>query len=185
LRSGKTPLVGREQELDLLLRLWTKTGEGRAVLLSGEPGIGKSRLTSAVQERILGEPHTRIRYFCSPHHQHSALYPIVGQLERAAGFARDDGPRAGDRDALDAKTASGSTFGRAVTLEVTPEQAEKVNVAAELGKLSLTLRSVSEAVELRCWRVLDDRLADRAASQWGTAVGEFLGQHDVDTIPGI
>jgi class 3 adenylate cyclase/predicted ATPase len=92
LRSGTTPLVGRGEELDLLLRRWeqVKTGEGRVVLISGEPGIGKSRLTAALSEHIGTEPHTRLRYFCSPHHQDSALYPFIAQLERAAGFARDD-----------------------------------------------------------------------------------------------
>ena len=58
--------------------------------VSGEPGIGKSRLTAELSERIDSEPHTRIRYFCSPHHQDSALYPFIIQLERAAGFALDD-----------------------------------------------------------------------------------------------
>jgi len=92
LRSDATPLVGRDEELDLLLRRWqqAKAGEGRVVLISGEPGIGKSRLTAALSERIAGERHTRLRYFCSPHHQDSALYPFIAQLERAAGFARDD-----------------------------------------------------------------------------------------------
>jgi class 3 adenylate cyclase len=86
------PLIGREEELDLLLRRWQRaaSGEGQMVLLSGEPGIGKSRLTVALQERLRAEPHTRLRYFCSPHHQDSALHPIIGQLERAAGFARED-----------------------------------------------------------------------------------------------
>jgi class 3 adenylate cyclase/predicted ATPase len=92
LRSWTTPLVGRDEELDLLLRRWqqAKLGEGRVVLVSGEPGIGKSRLTAALSERIETEPHTRLRYFCSPHDQDSALYPFIGQLERAAGFTRDD-----------------------------------------------------------------------------------------------
>src|SRR6201987_3983466 len=92
LRSGTTPLVGRDEELDLLLRRWqqAKSGEGRVVLVSGEPGIGKSRLTAALSQHIETEPHTRLRYFCSPHHQESALYPFIGQLERAAEFARDD-----------------------------------------------------------------------------------------------
>src|SRR6516165_8667988 len=92
LRSGITPLVGRDEELDLLLRRWqqAKSGEGRVVLVSGEPGIGKSRLTAALSQHIESEPHTRLRYFCSPHDQDSALYPFIGQLERAAGFARDD-----------------------------------------------------------------------------------------------
>ena len=92
LRSGETPLVGREEEVELLLRRWqqAKSGEGRVVLLAGEPGIGKSRLTAAPSEHIGNEPHTRLRYFCSPHHQDSALYPFIAQLERAAGFTRDD-----------------------------------------------------------------------------------------------
>ena len=90
--TGLTELVGREEELELLLRRWSKakTGEGQVVLLSGEPGIGKSRLIAALSERIANEPHTRLRYFCSPHHQDSALYPFIAQLERASGFARDD-----------------------------------------------------------------------------------------------
>ncbi len=96
LRTTATPLVGRDEELDLLVRRWrqAKAGEGRVVLISGEPGIGKSRLTAALAENIAGEPHTRLRYFASPHHQDSALYPFVAQLERAAGFARHDTPEA-------------------------------------------------------------------------------------------
>src|SRR5438046_479622 len=92
LRSGETPLVGREEEIELLRRRWerAKSGEGRVVLISGESGIGKSRLTAALSAHIESEPHTRLRYFCSPHHQDSALYPFIVQLERAAGFARDD-----------------------------------------------------------------------------------------------
>jgi class 3 adenylate cyclase len=92
LRSETTPLVGRDEEVELLLRRWeqTKMGEGRVVLISGEPGIGKSRLTAALHERIRTHPHTRWRYFCLPHYQDSALYPFIIQLERAAGFARDD-----------------------------------------------------------------------------------------------
>ena len=94
--SRLTPLVGREEGLELLLRRWqrAKGGEGQVVLLSGEPGIGKSRLTVALQERLRDEPHTRLRYFCSPHHTDSALYPTISQLERAAGFERNDPPDA-------------------------------------------------------------------------------------------
>src|SRR5215471_10850613 len=86
--SGLTALVGREEESELLLGRWAraKTGEGQVVLLSGEAGIGKSRLTAALLERLVGEPHTRLRYFCSPQHTDSALYPSIAQLERAAGF---------------------------------------------------------------------------------------------------
>jgi class 3 adenylate cyclase len=92
--SGLTELVGREEELELLLRRWSKAkaGEGQVVLLSGEPGIGKSRLTVALQEHLKGEPHTRMRYFCSPQHADSAFYPVIAQLERAAAFERHDLP---------------------------------------------------------------------------------------------
>ena len=92
--SGLTELVGREEELELLLRRWAKakTGEGQVVLLSGEAGIGKSRIAETVMERLIGEPYTRLRSFCLPHHQDSALYPTITQLERAAGFRREDTP---------------------------------------------------------------------------------------------
>ena len=95
-RSGLTDLVGREEELELLLRRWAKakTAEGQVVLLSGEAGIGKSRLTAALLERLTSEPHTRLRYFCSPQHTDSAFYPIISQMERAAGFVHDDIPQA-------------------------------------------------------------------------------------------
>jgi class 3 adenylate cyclase/predicted ATPase len=110
LRSGATPLVGREEEIELLLRRWTqaKAGNGRVVLLAGEAGIGKSRLTAALTERIAGEPHTRFRYFCSPQHTNSALYPIIGQIERAAELAHDDAPSA-KLDKLDALLARTQT----------------------------------------------------------------------------
>ena len=90
--SVLTALVGREEELELLLRRWARAmnGEGQVVLLSGEPGIGKSRLTAALLERLVGEPHTRLRYFCSPQATDSALFPVIGQMERAGGFANDD-----------------------------------------------------------------------------------------------
>jgi class 3 adenylate cyclase/tetratricopeptide (TPR) repeat protein len=94
LRSDATPLVGRSEEMDLLLRHWAqaKVGNGRVVLISAEPGVGKSRLAEALAERIGAEPHARLRYFCSPHHQDSALYPVMAQMERAAGFGDADGP---------------------------------------------------------------------------------------------
>ena len=94
--TGLTALVGREEESELLLRRWSKakTGEGQVVLLSGEAGIGKSRLTAALLESLFTEPHTRLRYFCSSQHTDSAFYPIIGQLERAARLAHDDSPQA-------------------------------------------------------------------------------------------
>jgi class 3 adenylate cyclase len=92
LRTATTPLVGRDEEIELLMRRWAqaKAGDGCVVLISGEPGIGKSRITEAIQERLGAEPYTRLRFFCSPNHQDSALYPVIAHLERASGFRRDD-----------------------------------------------------------------------------------------------
>jgi class 3 adenylate cyclase/tetratricopeptide (TPR) repeat protein len=93
--SGITPLVGRIEELALILRRWeqVKAGEGQLVLLSGEPGIGKSRLVQALRESVSGEPHTLVHYQCSPYHTNSALRPIVEQIWRAAGFNKTDDAR--------------------------------------------------------------------------------------------
>ena len=90
--AALTPLVGRDEEIDLLLRRWAraKAESGQVVLISGEPGIGKSRLVAELVQRLESEPHIRLRYFCSPYYQDSALYPLIDQLGRAAGFARDD-----------------------------------------------------------------------------------------------
>jgi len=91
-RAGLTPLVGREHEIGLLLERWerAKEGEGQVVLLAGEPGIGKSRLVRALRQRLQGESHMVLNFYCSAHHQTSPLYPIVGLLERAAGFTSED-----------------------------------------------------------------------------------------------
>jgi class 3 adenylate cyclase len=92
-RAGAlSPLVGRQEEMELLLRRWhqAKAGEGRVVLLSGEPGIGKSRIAESLLARLEGEPHACLRYFCSPHHTHSPLHPFVAQIERAANFEPGD-----------------------------------------------------------------------------------------------
>jgi class 3 adenylate cyclase/predicted ATPase len=92
--TALTPLIGRDEEVDLLWRRWAraKTGDGQVVLVSGEPGIGKSRLIAALAERLQPEPHSCLRYFCSPYRRDSALFPFIDQLERAAGFAGDDMP---------------------------------------------------------------------------------------------
>jgi class 3 adenylate cyclase len=115
--SGLTDLVGRDEEVELLMRRWSKakTGEGQVVLLSGEAGIGKSRPTAALLERFASGPHTRLRYFCSPQHTDSAFYPIIGQMERAAGLAHDDTPKA-KLDKLDALLAQTSTSKQAAAL---------------------------------------------------------------------
>jgi class 3 adenylate cyclase/predicted ATPase len=92
LRAASTPLIGREEEIALLRRRWqqAKAGDGSVVLINGEPGIGKSRIAQTLLEQLVNEPHTRLRFFCSPHHQISALYPSIAQLQQAAGFRRED-----------------------------------------------------------------------------------------------
>jgi class 3 adenylate cyclase len=124
LRSGATPLVGRDEEMELLLRRWAqaKGGSGRVVLISAEQGVGKSRLAEALAERIAAEPHIRMRYFCSPHHQDSALYPVIAQMERASGFAHVDGP-------------AGNLVKLQALLAVTAPPIEDVALIAELHSL--------------------------------------------------
>jgi class 3 adenylate cyclase/predicted ATPase len=151
--SGMTALVGREKETELLLRCWSraKTGEGQVVLLSGEAGIGKSRLTAALLERFAAEPHTRLRYLCSPQHTDSALYPIIGQMERAGGIQRGDTSIA-KLDKLDALLAETSTSkedrallaemlslqndGRYPSLDLTPQQRRQRTLEALTTQLA-------------------------------------------------
>jgi class 3 adenylate cyclase/predicted ATPase len=137
--SGLTALVGREEETELLLRRWSraKSGQGQVVLISGEAGIGKSRLTADLLERLAPETHTRLRYFCSPQHTDSAFYPIIVQMERGAELVHDDTAQQ-KLDKLDALLAQTSTStlntalfaellslpndGRYPALELTPQQ---------------------------------------------------------------
>jgi class 3 adenylate cyclase len=150
--TGLTALIGRQEERELLLRRWStaKTGEGQVVLLSGEAGIGKSRLTAALLERLASEPHTRLRYFCSPQHTDSAFYPIIGQMERAAGLQRDDTSLAklGKLDALLAQTSTSKgdmallaellslpNDGRYPALDVSPQQRRQRTLEALTGQL--------------------------------------------------
>src|SRR6516225_3972418 len=93
--SRLPPLFGREEEMDLLLRRWRQATqeEGRVVVLTGEPGIGKSHIAVALDERLQNESHITLRYFCSAHHTHSALFPFINQLERAAKFRHTESPQ--------------------------------------------------------------------------------------------
>jgi class 3 adenylate cyclase/predicted ATPase len=90
--AGITPLVGREEEVSLLLKRWAqaKEGESQVVLLSGEVGIGKSRIVQGFRERLEAESHTRMLYYCSPFHQNSAFYPAMQQIERGLQFEHED-----------------------------------------------------------------------------------------------
>jgi class 3 adenylate cyclase/predicted ATPase len=156
--SGMTALVGREEEFELLRRRWlrAKNGEGQVALLSGEAGIGKSRLTAALLESVAAEPHTRLRYFCSPQHRDSALHPIIGQMERAAGLAHDDSPQA-RLDKLDALLAQTSTLaqdaalfaemlslgndGRYPTIGLTPQQRRQRTLEALTAQIQALTRT--------------------------------------------
>jgi class 3 adenylate cyclase len=156
--SGLTDLVGREEELELLLRRWSraKAGEGQVVLLAGEPGIGKSRLAAALLQRLAAEPHTRLRYFCSPQHTDSALFPIIGQMQRAAGLAHGDapGPRLDKLDALLAQTSTSIEHaaliaemlslpndGRYPALDLDPQERRQGTLAALVWQLKALTRS--------------------------------------------
>jgi class 3 adenylate cyclase len=156
LRSEATPLVGRDEELDLILRRWqqVKAGDGRVVLLSGEPGIGKSRLTVELSQAIQSEPHTRLRYFCSPHHQDSTLYPFIIQLERAAGFARDDtveqkldklqgllAPGISDGDEIEVMAELLSLPSSAASLNLSPQRRREKLLEAVLHQLAALART--------------------------------------------
>src|SRR5262249_383567 len=92
--AALSPLVGRDEEIGVLLRRWAraKAGDGQVVLISGEAGFGKSRITAELEQRLYAEPHIQLRYFCSPYRQDSALFPFIDQLSRAAGFAPADPP---------------------------------------------------------------------------------------------
>jgi len=156
--TGLTELVGRQEELELLLRRWSSavSGEGQVVLLSGEAGIGKSRLTIALLERLAWTPHTRLRHFCSPQHTHSAFFPIISQMERAAAFARD-APANAKLDKLDKLLMRSSTSpqdaalfagmlslpndGRYPRLELTPQQRRRKTLRALIAQLEALSRS--------------------------------------------
>jgi predicted ATPase len=154
--GGLTSLVGREEELEVLLRRWAKakTGEGQVVLLSGEPGIGKSRVCVALIEALTAEVYTRLRYFCSPQHTDSTFYPIIGQFERAARFAHGDTPQA-KLDKLDALLTQASkqdaallaemlslpNDGRYPALEPDPEQRRQKTLKALAVQLETLARS--------------------------------------------
>ena len=156
--AAVTPLVGREEELHTLLRAWqqAKSGEGRLVLVSGEPGIGKSRLLAALEERLAGEPHASLRYFCSPLHQESTLHPIVARWEQEAGFARGDSPEERLRKleevvapaglspedvALIAGMLSVPTDGRYLQLELNPQRRKERTFGALLRRLERLTQS--------------------------------------------
>jgi predicted ATPase len=174
---------------ELLLRRWAraKTGEGQVVLLSGEAGIGKSRLSAALMDDIAAEPHTRLRYFCSPQHTDSAFYPIIGQFERAAGFAHGDTPQT-RLDKLDALLTQTSTSrqdaalmaemlslpndGRYPAMELIPEQRRQKTLEALVVQLETLARAVPVLM------ILED-------AQWGDPTSLEAFGRTVDRVAAL
>jgi class 3 adenylate cyclase len=162
LHPEQTPLVGREEEIELLLRRWrqAKEREGQVVMLSGEPGIGKSRISAALFERLSNEPHIRLRYFCSPHAANSPLHPFASQLERAAGFAPEDSPQT-KLDKLEALLTASSK-----------DLAEDVPVVAEM--LSIPIEGRYPPLKLAPQKKKERTLAALLAQLEGLAAGESV-----------
>ena len=148
-----TPFVGREEELDALMCRWqqAKKGKGQVVQLSGEAGIGKSRITQTLCEHIAMEPHIRLRYQCSPYYTSSALYVVIRQLERAARFSREDSPerklekleqllaqsttRIEELAPLFAALLSIPTSGRYPPLSMSPQRQKRKTIAAVFDQI--------------------------------------------------
>ena len=172
-----TPLVGREHELGILLErwAWAKDGDGQVVLLSGEPGIGKSRVIRALRERLGDEPYTPLSHYCSPYHTNSALYPVIGLLERAARLDRDDPP-----EAQLAKLEA--VLGRASDRldEVVPLLAALLGVPT--GERYPALALTPEVQKRRTLQALVDQLAGLAAQQPVLALYEDVHWIDPSTL---
>ncbi len=189
--TGMTVLVGREEETELLRRRWVRAteGEGQVVLLSGEAGIGKSRLAVAIMELLRGEPHTRLRFFCSPQHTVSALHPVVGQMERAAGLARDDtlqakldkldvllgqSPTSAEDAALLAEMLSLPNDGRYPLLELTPRQRRERTMDALIRRSEALSGSVPVLVVLE-----DAQWADPTSLEVFGRLMKWIASHRV------
>lgn len=172
-----TPLIGREHELGMLLERFERArdGEGQVVLLSGQPGIGKSRTVSTLRERLAGEDCLALSHFCSPFHTNSALHPIIGLLERAAGFERDE--PAADRCA---KLENLLARGGMDVGESAPLLASLLSIAAvdRYAPLDLT----PEVQKQRTLKLLLDCLTGLAARQPLLAVYEDVHWSDPSTL---
>ena len=175
-----TVLVGREHEIGLLADRWerAKEGEGQVVLLSGEPGIGKSRIARALRARLANEPHTPLSHYCSPHHTNSALYPVIGHLERAAGFTRDDRPEA-RLDKLEALLSqAAAALGEAVPLVA-------ALLGIETGQRYPALALTPQHQKQRTLKTLVDQVEGLAAQKPVLAVYEDVHWVDPSTLEAL
>jgi predicted ATPase len=158
--AALTEFVGRADEVELLLRRWerAKDGEGQIVLISGEPGLGKSRLTQHARDRLAGDTHVALRYQCSPHHTNSAFYPVINQLTFAAGFAAEEpvSARLDKLEVLLAKAVSNVAW-------VAPLFADLLSIpyASRYPALELT----PQAQKARTLEALTDQLIGLASGQ--------------------
>ena len=187
--ANLTALVGREEETELLLRRWAKakSEQGQVVLITGEAGIGKSRLTAAILERLGRESYRRLRYFCSPQHTDSAFYPIIARIERAAGLTREDSVEA-KLDKLDAVLALTATpledaaliaemlslpnDGRYPALQLSPQLRRQKTIAA----LMTQMEQLAQQTPLLM--VVED-------AHWGDPTSLEVFDQAVDRIPGL
>jgi class 3 adenylate cyclase len=174
------PLVGREEELHLLLARWRRAadGEGQIALLSGEAGIGKSRIVQALREQLAGQPYTPLSHYCSPYHTASALYPIISLLERAACFTRDDSPEA-RLDKLESLLAQGTEQ----LAETVPLIADVLGIAAGERHPSPNLSPQRKAQ--RTLEVLVDQVEGLASRQPVLALYEDVHWIDPTTLAAL